>query len=34
MLGIAIGTVKSRINFVRSKLKDLYHHLSFTDRVK
>ena len=31
MLEIAIGTVKSRINFVRSKIKDLYQHLSFAD---
>jgi RNA polymerase sigma-70 factor (ECF subfamily) len=31
LLGIAIGTVKSRINFVRTRLKELYHHLSFSD---
>ena len=31
MLEIAIGTVKSRINFVRTKVKDLYNHLSFSD---
>ncbi len=31
MLDIAIGTVKSRINFVRSKIKDLYRYLSISD---
>ena len=30
-LEIAIGTVKSRINFVRTKVKDLYSHLNLSD---
>jgi RNA polymerase sigma-70 factor (ECF subfamily) len=31
LLEIAIGTVKSRINFVRTKVKELYRYLSFSD---
>ena len=31
LLEIALGTVKSRINFVRTKVKKLYYHLSLSD---
>lgn len=32
-LEIAIGTVKSRINFVRTKIKDLYQHLNIAEAL-